>query len=165
MPQQLIERTGLVTGLVGEALQGLGRRRCHGRAQMDRTSRVLAAGAALAAGQDRGAGGGAVADYGHSTSVEEPPGGHEATSARVSTGCRKARRSSMTCANEAGATSRRSRARKARHWVSLSRAKLSLRPTGTCSGNGVRRRSKVRRMATAKSSPSNANVCAIVQRS
>lgn len=88
---------------------------------------------------------------------------HNATSLRVSTACRKERRSLMTWANEAGATSRRSRARKARHWDSLSRAKLSSRPIGTCCGKGVRRRSKVRRMASATSSPSNANVCVIVQ--
>ena len=32
----------------------------------------------------------------HSTSVQGPPGGHDATSERASTGFRKARRSSMT---------------------------------------------------------------------
>ena len=50
-----------------------------------------------------------------SACVQGPPGGHDATSARASTGCRKVRRSLITWTSEADTTASRSRATKARH--------------------------------------------------
>ena len=95
-----------------------------------------------------------------------PPAGHDCSRVpSASSGSRNAARSPMSRSNASGAARSRSRRRNARHCPPFSSTKASERPVGTSAGKSVRRRSKVRRIASPSPASVKLNVCEISQRS